>query len=66
MSTNTPFSNPYMQDYATAVARGDVANSEPFGGYGEVTTAGAAVGMQVTCDKTATIVGSWFGWIEDA
>lgn len=40
MSTNTPFSNPYMQDYATTVARG--------------------------VDKAATVVGSWFGWIEDA
>ncbi len=41
MSTNTPFTNPYLQDYATAVARGDVANSEPFGGYGEITTVGS-------------------------
>jgi hypothetical protein len=29
-------------------------------------TAGIAVGMQTTVDKAATIVGSWFGWIEDA
>lgn len=28
--------------------------------------AGAAVGMQVTVDKAAVVVGSWFGWVEDA
>ena len=27
---------------------------------------GTAVGMETTVDKAATIVGSWFGWLEDA
>src|SRR5512139_3268256 len=55
MGTNTPFSNTYKQDYATAVARGDVLNAEPFGGYGELTTAGAVNNQIIWPDGVYTI-----------
>src|SRR5574340_540012 len=55
MSTNTPFSNTYKQDYATAVARGDVLNAEPFGSYGEITTIGAVTNQIIWPDGAYNI-----------
>ena len=45
MTTQTPFELPYIQNYLTAVSRGDVYRAEPFSAYGRKTTTGADSGI---------------------
>lgn len=55
MSTTIPFSFPYIETYETAVSRGDVYNAEPFGGYGEISTAGAVTDQIIWPDGAYTL-----------
>ena len=55
MPTQTPFKPPWSQDYQTAVARGDVNNAFPFGGYGELTTVGAVSAQIIWPDGAYTL-----------
>ena len=55
MTTQSPFKLPYTENYQTAVARGDVYNAEPFGGYGELTTVGAVTAQIIWPDGAYTL-----------
>ena len=55
MLTQSPFKVPWSQDYQTAVARGDVYNAEPFGGYGELVTVGAVTSQIIWPDGVYTL-----------